>query len=121
MKGPLTRENIRDGGPFLMGNRTFVTPTDGKRPEWGDGKPLCPGHFWPLTTPAQEAGVSRQRMAAWLTAAGIPHFIPAALSSELYADASHPLGPGYAAIAEKLLADASFAEFRENATREREE
>jgi hypothetical protein len=51
-------------------------------------------------------------IAAWLEAEKIPHFVPAALPSELYADASHPLGPGYQALARQLLADQSFAAFR---------
>jgi len=51
-------------------------------------------------------------IAAWLEAEKIPHFVPVALPSELYADASHPLGPGYALLARHILSERAFAEFR---------
>jgi len=51
-------------------------------------------------------------IAAWLEAEKIPHFLPAALPSELYADASHPLGAGYALLARQLLSDRAFVDFR---------
>jgi hypothetical protein len=56
----------------------------------------------------------KDEIAAWLEMKGIPHFLPAVLPSELYADASHPLGPGYAALARQHLAEEGFAEFRKN-------
>jgi hypothetical protein len=43
-------------------------------------------------------------IAAWLTAQGIPHMIPAPPRSEWYGDASHPLAAGYAELARQLAA-----------------
>ncbi len=54
----------------------------------------------------------KRGIAAWLEAEKIPHFVPAALPSELYADASHPLAEGYALLARQLLAHSPFADFR---------
>jgi hypothetical protein len=62
----------------------------------------------------------KDEIAAWLDANGIPRFVPAALPSELYADASHPLGPGYAELARQLLASEAFIAFRDNRGRERD-
>lgn len=45
----------------------------------------------------------------WLQSNSVAHCIPAALPSEYYADASHPLGPGYALLAEQLVANSAFA------------
>ncbi len=53
----------------------------------------------------------RAAVAAWLAAAHVPHVVPAALPSEDYADASHPLAPGYALLAERLAADPVFRRF----------
>jgi len=47
-------------------------------------------------------------VAAWLQAQGIPHLVPAALPSGLYADASHPLSEGYQLLAKQLLANEEF-------------
>jgi hypothetical protein len=47
----------------------------------------------------------------WLTEHDIPHYVPPALASEQYADASHPTADGYAALARGLVAQPSFAEF----------
>ncbi len=44
----------------------------------------------------------------WLTQNQIPHVIPDALPSVLYADASHPLTAGYETLAGRLLRDAAF-------------
>lgn len=58
--------------------------------------------------------VYRQRLAAvaaWLGARSIPHFVPPALASDLYADASHPLADGYDLLARQLLATEAFARF----------
>ena len=46
---------------------------------------------------------------AWLRASGIPCYVPATLSSEYYADASHPSCEGYAMLAKRLLASERFA------------
>ena len=40
---------------------------------------------------------------AWLKANGVPHFVPATLPSETYADASHPLSDGYRQLAKELF------------------
>ncbi len=53
----------------------------------------------------------RRGMAEWLRSEGIAHFIPPVLPSEHYADASHPLGVGYAMLAEQLFEDAAFIRF----------
>ncbi len=47
----------------------------------------------------------------WLREHGIPHYVPAALPSEVYADASHPLGEGYGLLAEELLKNEAFIRF----------
>jgi len=44
----------------------------------------------------------------------IPHYAPAPPPSETYADASHPLGEGYAQMARDLLANEAFIRFLEN-------
>jgi len=53
----------------------------------------------------------KREVEAWLRERGIPCCVPAALPSELCADASHPLGDGYALLARRLLEDQSFAEW----------
>lgn len=45
----------------------------------------------------------RDGVAAWLAAQRVPHVVPDALPSALYADASHPLTEGYRLLAERLL------------------
>lgn len=50
-------------------------------------------------------------VAAWLEAEGIPYFVPAALSSALYADASHPLSEGYRLLAARVLENEAFRAF----------
>jgi len=50
----------------------------------------------------------RDGIAAWLEANKIPHFVPEALPSLLYADASHPLTGGYALLSKKTLESESF-------------
>jgi hypothetical protein len=45
---------------------------------------------------------------AWLQAKDIPHLAPAALPSEQYGDASHPLAAGYEALARQLLNEPFF-------------
>ena len=44
----------------------------------------------------------------WLRQKNIPYYIPQALPSELYADASHPLSKGYAMLANQLYENPSF-------------
>jgi hypothetical protein len=51
------------------------------------------------------AGVYREilgEVEAWLKERKLPYYIPPVLPSELYADLSHPLGQGYALLAENL-------------------
>ncbi|MBI4325274.1 MAG: hypothetical protein HY674_08425 [Chloroflexi bacterium] len=50
----------------------------------------------------------RDGMAAWLVQNQVPSVTPAALPSELYADASHPLTDGYALLAKQLSQNESF-------------
>jgi len=45
---------------------------------------------------------------SWFRQNNIPYFLPEALPSNLYSDASHPLPEGYALIARKILEDESF-------------
>lgn len=45
----------------------------------------------------------RDGIAEWLRRNGTAHIVPAALPTELYADASHPLTDGYALLAKTLL------------------
>ena len=47
----------------------------------------------------------------WLRENGVPHAIPSPLPSDLYADASHPLGEGYAEVARQLDRDEAFGRF----------
>jgi len=53
----------------------------------------------------------KAEIGAWLARHEVPHYVPAPLASELYADASHPLAEGYAEIAGQLWAEESFAAF----------
>ena len=48
-----------------------------------------------------------------LREAQVPCFVPEALPSEHYADASHPLAEGYRLLAERLYNNPSFVSFRE--------
>ncbi|MFB3882746.1 MAG: hypothetical protein ACE149_15885 [Armatimonadota bacterium] len=65
-------------------------------------------------TPASQAryGALAAKMAQWLEQQSIPYYAPPALPTELYADASHPLGPGYRRLAEELLASPAFQKWR---------
>jgi len=47
-------------------------------------------------------------IAAWLKQNNIPHYIPPVLAAELYSDASHPLGEGYAELASRLIQNKAF-------------
>jgi hypothetical protein len=81
------------------GNRVFVV--------------LGPFNEHMLTEESLEVYEKRKREAeAWLREAQIPYVIPAALPSDLYADASHPLAEGYRLLAERLFEDRSFVRFR---------
>lgn len=50
-------------------------------------------------------------IAAWLEAEQIAHALPPPLLSAQYGDASHPLAPGYARLARRLLDESSFRPF----------
>jgi hypothetical protein len=50
----------------------------------------------------------RDGVTAWLKENNIPHLVPDALPSLLYADASHPLTEGYALLAKRTLASDDF-------------
>jgi hypothetical protein len=47
----------------------------------------------------------RDGMAAWLASERVPTIVPPTLASPLYADASHPLTEGYAALARQISHD----------------
>ncbi len=50
----------------------------------------------------------RDGIAAWLASERIPFIVPPTLASDLYADASHPLTAGYAALARQISQDQTF-------------
>jgi len=54
------------------------------------------------------------RMEQWLEQEGIPYCAPAALPTDLYADASHPLGSGYREIAKELYGSPAFQRWVES-------
>ncbi len=51
----------------------------------------------------------RDGIAVWLAAQSVPHVVPDALPSALYADASHPLTEGYRLLAGQLCHHAAFS------------
>ncbi len=55
----------------------------------------------------------RDGIAAWLVQRQIPHWVPEALPSPLYADASHPLTAGYELLAQGAYGDAGFRHWTE--------
>ena len=55
----------------------------------------------------------RETVMEWLKSHQIPHSIPEALPSLLYADASHPLTEGYRVLAERLIQDRTFENWLE--------
>lgn len=63
-----------------------------------------------LLTPASRDRYEKVKgtITAWLKEKQIPHLAPAALPSEQYADASHPLAAGYERLARQLLEDTEF-------------
>jgi hypothetical protein len=70
-----------------------------------------------LTEESRAAYQERKRLVGrWLAEQGIPHLVPAPLPSNDYADASHPLGRGYARQAERLHASETFRRFLRAAT-----
>lgn len=64
-------------------------------------------------TPASQARcqAATAAMAKWLTQEQVPYYAPPVLPTDLYADASHPLGAGYRQLAEELLSSPSFREW----------
>jgi hypothetical protein len=50
----------------------------------------------------------KEGIVAWLRKKNIPHFAPAPLPSEQYADASHPLARGYELLATELMNNEAF-------------
>jgi len=50
----------------------------------------------------------KSKIEAWLKQNGVPCYMPPALASELYRDASHPLSEGYALLAKYLFENESF-------------
>lgn len=65
----------------------------------------------------ESLGVYRMRKRAvqsWLSEQQIPHYVPAALPSDDYADASHPLAEGYRRLAERVIGQESFQRFQSN-------
>jgi len=53
-------------------------------------------------------GQRKRQIEAWLREEKTPHYVPPALPSEQYADASHPLPDGYRALAGQLLDNEPF-------------
>ena len=53
-------------------------------------------------------GRMKKAIEAWLRENSIPYFVPDALPSEFYSDASHPLAEGYALLAQQLFENESF-------------
>jgi hypothetical protein len=54
----------------------------------------------------------KDEVEAWLKGRDIPYFMPAALPSDQYADASHPLSEGYAMLARRLFESEAFRRFQ---------
>jgi len=54
----------------------------------------------------------KRAVGAWLSEQGIPHYVPAVLPSEDYADASHPLAAGYRKLAQQLLSHEPLRQFQ---------
>jgi hypothetical protein len=53
----------------------------------------------------------KREVGRWLAGQDIPHLVAAPLPSDDYADASHPLGRGYARLAERLYGSEAFRRF----------
>lgn len=85
------------------GNRVFVL--------------LGPLNEHMLTPESLETYKQRQRQVeTWLRQEKIAYCIPSALPSDNYADASHPLAEGYRLLAERLLGERAFIDFRSPGT-----
>ena len=52
----------------------------------------------------------KRSIESWLQEQNIPHYVPSPLPSDLYADASHPLGQGYALLAKQIVERLSYDE-----------
>jgi hypothetical protein len=50
----------------------------------------------------------KSKIENWFQQNNVPYFIPPALPSELYSDASHPLEEGYVLLARQLYENPSF-------------
>lgn len=63
----------------------------------------------------EESRARHEKLAAamrrWLENEGVSYYAPPALPTELYADASHPLGAGYRQLAQKLYAAPAFRDW----------
>jgi hypothetical protein len=65
-----------------------------------------------LTGPSRQRYEAMKReVEAWLSAEKIPHYVPAPLPSDEYADASHPLAVGYARLASQMAATEAFQQW----------
>ena len=53
----------------------------------------------------------KSEIKAWLQRNNVPYYMPEALPSEFYRDASHPLGEGYAVLAKQLSERTPFRNF----------
>jgi hypothetical protein len=53
----------------------------------------------------------KSQIESWLQKEAVPYHIAAVLPSELYKDASHPLGKGYEMLAGRLFESESFKVF----------
>lgn len=53
----------------------------------------------------------KDEVETWLRENKVPHYVPSALPSECFADASHPLSEGYAMLAKQLFENSSLFRF----------
>jgi hypothetical protein len=53
-------------------------------------------------------------MKRWLEQEEVPYYAPPVLPTDLYADASHPLGAGYRRLAKELSSSPPFREWRKS-------
>jgi hypothetical protein len=60
----------------------------------------------------------KKEIELWLTTNNIDYYAPPALPAELYVDASHPTGEGYALLAQQLYENESFKGFVLNTGRD---